>query len=261
MLLRLPSSRIAEILQIKNKRQKQTKFLIEGLHLLQEIFKNFVLYELDFVVFSSAFVKHRLSRERLAALSKNNIRVYEVSDKLYAKLTELENPEGVMAVLSKKEHTLEDLLREKPGILLFCVEVQDPGNLGTIFRVAEAFGVSGIILSKGTVDPFNPKVLRAGMGSVLRLPFCITTDPLATLAYLSGQHFEIIGTDARRGEALTEVKVIYPAVIVLGSEARGLPKKLVDNMTKFVKIPISNRVESLNVAMAASIILYELAKK
>ncbi|MBU0686443.1 MAG: RNA methyltransferase [Candidatus Margulisbacteria bacterium] len=253
MLTSLSNPKIKEILRLKGKKQKAQsgKFIIEGIHLLQEAIQSSSLYDIDQVIFSSSFNQPDLLGQ---------LRALEVSDQVFNKMTELENPEGILAVLKSKSFSLEELLKSNPKVTIFGVEIQDPGNLGAIFRTAEALGADSIILSKGTVDPFNSKVVRASMGSILRLPFCIIADAQDAIKTLKAKGFDVVGTHAKRGQNLREIEFSYPLVIVMGSETRGLPEKLVDNITKFVKIPISAKVDSLNVAMAAGIILYEAAK-
>ena len=262
MITSLTNPIIKEIMLLKSKKghRQKGKFVVEGVHLLLELKKPGCFYATEYIIHSASFKKTNKNASQLLNHFKN-CRILEVSDKVFLKISELANPEGILAVLTIRNHTIATTLKEKPALCLWGVEIQDPGNLGTIFRTAEALGVKYILLSKGSVDPFNQKAIRASMGSILRIPFTFVLDQAKTRAALADQGYELIGTDAERGTALPQAKFNFPVVIILGSEARGLPEKLVDNITKFVKIPIAEKVESLNVALAAGIVLYEVSKR
>ena len=182
-------------------------------------------------------------------------------DKLFATAVPSESPQGVAALVRWKEFSLNDVLaKAQSGPLLAIAGVQDPGNLGTILRSAEAFDAAGVVLGEGTVSPFNSKVVRASAGSVFRLS--LTRAKLKdALARFREQGLRLLGTSSHKGVPLSQAKLDGPLVIFIGSEGAGLPRDLITQMDELVVIPHSSRVESLNAGVAASIVLYEAARK
>jgi TrmH family RNA methyltransferase len=146
------------------------------------------------------------------------------------------------------------------GPLLAIAGVQDPGNLGTILRSAEAFGAGGVLLAEGTVSPFNPKVVRASAGSVFRLP--VARAKLSDVVSLMKEHgLRMVATVSHKGTPLHQAKLAGPLAIFVGSEGAGLSRDLIQQMDEVVAIPQAPQVESLNVGVAASIVLYEVARQ
>jgi len=152
------------------------------------------------------------------------------------------------------------IARAQAGPLLAIAGVQDPGNLGTILRSAEAFGAAGVLLGEGTVSPFNSKLVRASAGSVFRVPIA-RTKLHATLGAMRTQGLRLIATSSHKGITLSEAKLTGQLAIFIGSEGGGLPRDLISEMDEVVVIPHSSKVESLNAGIAASIVLYEISKQ
>jgi TrmH family RNA methyltransferase len=167
----------------------------------------------------------------------------------------------VAALVRWKEFSLDDVLaKAQSGALLAVAGVQDPGNLGTILRSAEAFDAAAVVLGEGTVSPFNPKVVRASAGSVFRLPLARTKLNDA-VARFREKGLRLIGTSSHKGVPVDQAKLDGSLVIFIGSEGAGLPRDIVSQMDELIVIPHSSRVESLNAGVAASIVLYEAARK
>jgi TrmH family RNA methyltransferase len=267
LLTSLANPLIKELLLLqKNRKDVPDKFVVEGVHLVEEVFSEGNLYAVEVIVFSEKFAAKRPSAAASPAIDvltlacRRKIKTVEVSDKVFRKLSSLENPEGVLAVLKTKVFSFSELLGQRLKLCLLGVEIQDPGNLGTIFRSAEAFGVDCILLSAGSVDPFSGKVVRSSMGSILRLPVVQIGDAAVALDELKKHNFEIVAADAKRGEVLEKAYFNFPMVLVVGNEARGLPKDFVDNISKFVKIPMQGKVDSLNVGVATGVVLYAASR-
>ena len=149
-------------------------------------------------------------------------------------------------------------------VVFVLVGLQDPGNLGTILRSAEAFGSAGVVLGEGTVSPFNAKVIRASAGSIFRLPVIIAKAAgglEGILAKLRAQGVRLLATSSHKGTPLDQAKLIDPLAIFIGSEGAGLARGLMAQMDETVAIPHSARVESLNAGVAGSIVLYEAARQ
>jgi TrmH family RNA methyltransferase len=138
--------------------------------------------------------------------------------------------------------------------------VQDPGNLGTILRSAEAFGAAGVLLGEGTVSPFNPKVVRGSAGSIFRLP-AVRVKLGDALTQLHEREVRLVATSSHKGTQLPEANLAGPITVFIGGEGAGVPRDLLAEMDEIVAIPHASQVESLNAGVAASIVLYEIARQ
>jgi len=171
----------------------------------------------------------------------------------------------VAALVRLKRFTVDDVLeRLQVGPIIVVAGLQDPGNLGTILRSAEAFGSAGVVFGENTVSLFNSKLIRASAGSIFRLPVVpakIAGEMDSTSAKLREQGVRLIATSSHRGAPLDQAKLTGPAAIFIGSEGSGLPRSLMAHMDEIVAIPHSPHVESLNAGVAASIVLYEAARQ
>lgn len=181
-------------------------------------------------------------------------RVAIVADSVFRSLTTVESSQGVLALVRAPAWTLPQLLCGQ--VLLVVLDgIQDPGNAGTIFRTAEAFGATGVLLVKGTVSPFNPKAVRASAGSLFRIPFIWGADAELALAALRQQNLQVYAATPSGRTRVTQADFKRPCALIIGSEAQGVRDPLRAGATG-VRIP-TVRVESLNAAVAAAILLYE----
>lgn len=182
-------------------------------------------------------------------------------DKLFASAVPSQTPQGVAALVHVKSFAADEVIQSSsPGPVLVIAGVQDPGNLGTIIRSAEAFGAKGILLGEGTVTPYNSKVVRASAGSVFRVPIAKTSME-STIELLRSNSFRLLATSSHKGTALPEAALSGATAVFIGNEGAGLDKKLLAQMDELIMIPHSAKVESLNAGVAASIVLYEAARQ
>ena len=231
-------------------------FAIEGLRILEEAIRSGLKFRAVF--FSNAA---GTKAERLLPQIGAHVETLSLPDKLFATVVPSETPQGVAALVRFKELTLEDVLaKSAAGPLLAIAGVQDPGNLGTILRSAEAFSAGGVLLGEGTVSPFNPKVVRGSAGSVFRLPFA-RTNLAKAVESLRERGLRLVATSSHKGTPLPEANLSGPLAIFIGSEGAGLPRDLMSEIDEVVAIPHSPQVESLNAGVAASIVLYEAARQ
>jgi TrmH family RNA methyltransferase len=229
---------------------------IEGLRIMEEAIRSGLKFRAVFFS-SSAEAK----AERLLPQIGSRVDALLLPDKLFAEVLPSETPQGVAALVRCKEFSLADVLaRVQNGPLLTIVGVQDPGNLGTILRSAEAFAAGGVILGEGTVSPFNSKVIRASAGSIFRLPTAHARLQEA-LGEMRREKLRLIATSSHKGTPLPEARLAGPLAIFIGNEGSGLPRDLMAQMDELVAIPHSASVESLNAGVAASIVLYEAARQ
>jgi TrmH family RNA methyltransferase len=229
---------------------------IEGMRILEEAIRSGLKFK---AVFFRASAENRA--ERLLPQLAANVEILLLPDKLFASAVPSETPQGVAALVHSKPFKLEDVLaKSQAGPLLAIAGVQDPGNLGTILRSAEAFGAGGVLLGEGTVSPFNSKVIRASAGSVFRLPIVHAKLP-KILDQMRELGLSLIATSSHKGTPLDQADLTGPLAVFIGSEGAGLSRELLAEMTEMVAIPHSPNVESLNAGVAASIVLYEAARQ
>ncbi len=231
-------------------------YAIEGLRIVEEAIRSGMRFR---AVFFSASAEDKT--ERLLPQIGAQVETVVLPDPLFASVVPSETPQGVAALVHWRKSSLEDVLAHaETGPLLAIAGVQDPGNLGTILRSAEAFAAAGALLGEGTVSVFNSKVVRASAGSVFRLPTAQVKLEDA-IEQLRQAGIKLIATSSHKGTPLPEANLAGPLAIFIGNEGAGLPKKLVGSVDQLISIPHSPQVESLNAGVAASIVLYEAAKQ
>jgi RNA methyltransferase, TrmH family len=229
---------------------------IEGLRIVEEAIRSGMRFR---AVFFSASAEDKAGR--LLPQIGAQVETVLLPDALFANVVPSETPQGVAALVRWKNHSLEDVVaKPNSGPVLVIAGVQDPGNVGTILRSAEAFEAAGVLLGEGTVSVFNSKVVRASAGSVFRLPVAeVKLD--AAVERLRAGGLKLVATSSHKGTSLTEAKLDGPVAIFIGNEGAGLPKKMIGAVDELVFIPHSAQVESLNAGVAASIVLYEVARQ
>ena len=196
-------------------------------------------------------------------------RILRTTDKLFADVADTETPQGVAALFHQPQWGFEDILRGAGGsrggapLVVVLAGVQDPGNVGTIIRSAEAFGATGVVAARGTADPWSPKALRASAGSALRLPVLRGMAIPVLLAQLKMEQVKIVAASARAGNSFVSPAwaVEERLALFIGSEGRGLPPEVEHAADAKISIPLNEAVESLNAAVAASVLLYEISRR
>jgi TrmH family RNA methyltransferase len=236
---------------------------IEGLRILEEAIRSGLRFS---AVFFRESAQDRA--ERLLPQIGAQVETLLLPDKLFDSLVPSESPQGVAALVRLKESSLDDVTeRLQVGPIIVLAALQDPGNLGTILRSSEAFGSAGIVLGEGTVSPFNSKVVRASAGSVFRLPIIHRHGKSSALKLeevsekLRAQGVRLIATSSHKGTPIDQADLKSPAAIFFGNEGSGLPRDIVAKMDESIAIPHTPQVESLNAGVAASIVLYEAARR
>ncbi len=192
--------------------------------------------------------------------------IFIVSTDLFGKISDTVTPQGILTVMKRREYGLEDLLNaggedagkgEKKPLLMILENLQDPGNLGTILRVSEAAGVTGIIMNRGCVDIYNPKVVRSTMGSIFRMPFMITDDLAETVDRLAGAGIETYAAHLQGSEVYTDYDYTGPCAFFIGNEGNGLSEEITAKADHRLFIPMEGSIESLNAGIAAAVLSYE----
>lgn len=236
-------------------REKEGRFIIDGPVLVAEAIRMHVPIE---AIYVEAGTNESIVDDATAA----GIRVHVVQPGAVHQFTDVMTPQGVVALAPMQSVTLDEALQRAAGVpvLVLCA-VADPGNAGTLLRMAEASGVGAVIFCDGSVDPFAPKCVRASAGSIFHVPVVSGGKPVQVLEAIGGRGVQRLGTDAHRGKPYDESDLTEPFALVLGNEAHGLPAGIADQLDGWVHVPMAGDVESLNVATAGSVICFEAARQ
>lgn len=255
------NSRVKQIVQWQNKAKKRREdgiFLAEGVKMYEEA----PLDDVVEVYISEAMegkLKEPTRDERDIFIWKKLSQTgYEVvTDDVFAKMSDTQTPQGILSVLKRPVYELQTLLKQKNPLFVILENLQDPGNLGTIIRTGEGAGITGVIMSAQTVDIFNPKTIRATMGSIYRVPFVYTEDLQDTINRLHKAGVHTYAAHLQGKTYYSEVSFKEPTAFLIGNEGNGLTKETADRAEGYIKIPMEGQVESLNAAVATALLMYE----
>ena len=241
------------LLKKGKERKIQKAFVIEGRKMFEEICEQ--KERVRKAYFSESYWKEMYENKQQPVVP------YEiVADSVFHAMAETVTPQGVLAIVEMPEYSIEQMI-ENAGTLLLLEDLRDPGNLGTIVRTAEATGVAGIILSKESVDIYNPKVIRSTMGAIYRVPFLYVEDFKGLLVRLKEQNIRLLAAHLKGTKNFDKADYSGKVGILIGNEANGLSDEVADLAEEKVWIPMAGNVESLNAAVAASLLMYEAFRK
>lgn len=245
--------RVKQWVQLMDKkgRDKQEKFLVEGIHLVNEAIHSQV--RIESIVYS---ISQGIPQEIEQESADPQTEWIGVSDAVLLKCSDTVTPQGVFAVIHKWKSKLDVILRHSQPLVIAVDGIQDPGNLGTIIRSADAVGATGVVMGKGSVDLYNPKAIRATMGSLFHLPL-VEADLEVVLPQVSKMSIDIVSTGLDAVHHCYAEDFTKGIWIVLGNEGQGVSAAVSPFVNRKIMIPMTGKAESLNVAMAATVILYE----
>lgn len=255
-----PRVRYLKRLSSRKFRDQEGKFVIEGVRFLEEALD--AAWPLDAVLFSPRLELTERGHRLLNRLDLLGLPLLQVTDGLMRELADTETPQGVLAMARCREDPR--LMVPEPtraNLALLVDGLQDPGNLGTIIRTADAAGAGSMVLLKGTVDLYNPKVLRATMGSLFHLPVLRAADRKGVISTFKAAGYALAVGDPAGDKDPGGVDFTGPTLLVIGSEAKGAGPDLVQQARWRVRIPMPGRAESLNAAVAAGILMYEALRQ
>jgi len=236
-------------LHSRSGRIKNSQYIAEGLRAVGDAISNGADVECVLVCEGSDF-----------SLDFGSLKVYELKACLFDELKLTVNSQGILAVINYALLGASEMNHNHVQTVVYLDSVTDPGNMGTIIRSCDALGADAIILSKGCVDIFNPKVVRSTMASLLSVPIYIDDDPVATLSNLASSGFCIAGTFPKDAEPCFAKDYSGKTVLVMGNEANGIRPEIAALCTQRLTIPMQGRAESLNVATALTVMLYEIMR-
>lgn len=244
------------LLKTKN-RTKESKFIIEGYRILTLAIE--CNADIEYVFINEDFENKEEYISFLETLKEKNMKIYKTTNKIFGDLVDTESTQGILGVVRFKQKNIEESLDDDSKFVLVLDRIQDPGNMGTIIRTADAAGIDAIIALKGCVDIYNPKVIRSTMGSIFDMNVIHTTQDEA-VRLLKLKNFDIVSSYLDTNNFYNSVEYNYKTALVIGNEANGINEELVSKSDVLVKIPIYGKAESLNAAISSAILMYEIKK-
>jgi TrmH family RNA methyltransferase len=239
----------------KKGRSKHNLAPLEGVHAVTEALEAGAAFDRVFAVESLASASSG-GPELLERLKRNSVELVWVDEQLVSSIADTESPQGITALVHINYAELGRVLESQGTVVVALAGLQDPGNLGTLVRSAECLGARGVVVLPGTVDPYNPKVLRSTAGALFRLPLA-RADNQELLDQAAKRDMRVLAAEPRKAVKSWELDWTIPSVLIIGNEARGIPRTLSTAADRRVAVPMQSPVDSLNAAMAATILMYE----
>jgi TrmH family RNA methyltransferase len=246
-------------LQQRKFRREYQQFVLEGLRGVRDAVE--AGWHPAFYIASDRFFSQQRSGDLVEVMEKQAVAGYQVPDSLMRKLSNTETPQGLLAVFSTPLHDLSELLQKPAGFWLVLDRIQDPGNLGTLIRSAEGAGVTGVLLTHGTTDPYSPKALRAATGAALHLPVIELSEAASDCRVLKEAGMSLMGAALEEGISYHQAVYRLPLALIIGNEANGIAEAILERTDQRVTIPMKGRLQSLNAAIAGSILLFHITEK
>ena len=248
---------IKHIKKLKDKKYRDIaqEYVIEGIKLIREAIEEKVELKQIFIC-DNCLNTDIIPKELMYEIAKYEC-VY-VTENIFKTISDVNTPQGILAIIER--NTTEMKIDYSQDIIVALDDIQDPGNLGTILRTVDSIGLNQIIVSKGTADCYNPKVIRSTMGAIFRVNIIESEDLEATLKEIQKQNFKIVVTSLQTKNSIYDIKY-SKKVIVIGNEANGVEQKIQKMADKKIKIPMLGKTESLNASVATGVVLYEYVRQ
>lgn len=265
MITSAANKRVRNVMALSGKskeRRKQKLFVAEGVKMFleapdEQIREVYISEEFKQDKEGFATVSDKLSK---ISCQKDTL-VETVKTDIFQKMCDTRTPQGILCLVEMPEHDLGKILDGEKGLYLILENIQDPGNLGTMIRAGEGAGISGIIMSSHTVDIFNPKTIRATMGSIYRVPFVYVEDLEESITGMKEKGIRVYAAHLEGQNAYDREDYHKAAAFLIGNEGNGLSRRIADMADSYLKIPMLGKVESLNAAIAATLLIYEAARQ
>lgn len=257
MITSTSNQRVKEIVQLQKKskaRNTEGVFIVEGIRMVREIPEDKL---------KALYVTEEFYKKHKAELP-GNVKPEFVTPTVFSYISDTKTPQGVLAIVWQNKYALPDILdckKEKRDLLLVLDNLQDPGNLGTILRTAEGAGVTGILMDRECVDIYNPKTIRSTMGSVYRMSFVYVEDLENAIRDLKDKGITTYAAHLEGTHSYDEEDLKKPCAFLIGNEGNGLRREIADMADCYIKIPMLGQVESLNAAIASSVLMFEAARQ
>ena len=248
---------VKQIKKLKDKKYRdiENAYVIEGIKLVKEALQENAKIK-QIVLCDDCEKAENISKELMYEIAKHNC-IY-VTNKIFKYISEVQAPQGILAVIEKNNANGE--IDYSEDIIVALDDVQDPGNLGTILRTVDSIGLNQIIVSKGTADAFNSKVVRSTMGAIFRIKIIEVEELAQAIKEMRKHHFKLMVTSLQTKNSIYDID-FNKKIIVIGNEANGVSKEIQDMADEKAKIPMLGRTESLNASVAAGVVMYEYVRQ
>ena len=248
---------IKHIRKLKDKkyRDESNEYVVEGVKLVEEAVKENAKIK-QIIVCEDTTRTYEIPTHIMLEIAKYEC--ISVSDKIFNIITQVTNPQGIMAIIEKNAQNAQ--IDYSQDIIVVLDDVQDPGNLGTILRTVDSIGLNQIIVSKGTADAFNSKVVRSTMGAIFRIKIIEVENLAQAIKEMRKHHFKLMVTSLQTKNSIYDID-FNKKIIVIGNEANGVSKEIQDMADEKAKIPMLGRTESLNASVAAGVVMYEYVRQ
>ena len=260
MITSTSSSQVKHVVNLQKKaklRKEEKQFVVEGVKMVSEAPADRLVKVYVSEIFK-ADNEEFLERMNYDSIGKDVLEI--VTDNVFMRMADTQTPQGIMAVVRMKDSSISDMLTDNP-LLILVENLQDPGNLGTILRTAEGAGVTGILMDRECVDIYNPKTIRSTMGSVYRMPFVYVEDLGKGIQDLKDKGITTYAAHLEGKHSYDEENLTNPCAFLIGNEGNGLRREIADMADCYIKIPMLGQVESLNAAIASSVLMFEAARQ
>lgn len=248
---------VSALMKKAKDRKQRGLFVAEGSKMVLEAPDDWLLE----IFVSESFVREEKNRPVLNALSDRGKSWEQVSDPVFRGISDTMTPQGILAVLRQPVYELQQLFSGERTLLLVLESIQDPGNLGTMFRAGEGAGVTGIVMNRTTVDLFNPKTVRSTMGSIYRVPFYVADELGACVEEIKAAGVALYAAHLQGRSFYDEMDYRRGCGFLIGNEGKGLLEETASRADAYVRIPMEGQVESLNAAVCASLLVYECSRQ
>ena len=248
---------IKHIKKLKDKkhRDESNEYIIEGVKLIEEAVKENAKIK-KIIICEDTTRTYEIPTHIMYEIAKYEC-IY-VTDKIFASITQVTNPQGIMAIIEKSETDAQ--IDYTQDIIVALDDVQDPGNLGTVLRTVDSIGLNQIIVSKGTADAFNSKVVRSTMGAIFRVKIIEVENLPQAIKEMRRHHFKLMVTSLQTDNSIYDIQ-FNKKIIVIGNESNGVSKEIQEMADEKAKIPMLGKTESLNASVAAGVVMYEYVRQ
>lgn len=263
MITSTSNAHVKQVVQWRDKAKERRKsgiFLVEGLKMYEEAPDMWVQETYITTTLKEELKRSVKEREQTIWNKLQTIGFEEVTQEVFEKMSDTLAPQGILCVIKRPQFTLEDMLERtdrKPPLFVMLEDLQDPGNLGTIVRTGEGAGIQGVIMTRETVDIYNPKTIRATMGSIYRVPHIYIEDLAKVIEKLKTKNIHTYAAHLEGKEYYEAFDFREGTAFMIGNEGNGLKKETADMAEAYLKIPMEGKVESLNAAVATALLMYE----
>lgn len=238
---------IMNLIKKSGERKNRGLFVIEGIRMFGEIPKDRIV---------KIYASESFAYDNKEMLCNYNFEM--VSDAVYKQMSDTKTPQGIMAIVKMLDYNMSDIIpKDRTPLIVVLENIQDPGNLGTIIRTAEGAGATGILMSKDTVDIYNPKVIRSTMGSLFRMPFIYSDNIVESVKELKKNNIKTFAAHLMGRNFYYDENMSQPMAVLIGNEGNGLTDELSNEADIRIKIPMEGKLESLNAAVSTAVVLYE----